>query len=196
MRELEKQGIDPDTRQKLEEHRRRLKDRMDTAEEASMKRVVREREGLKEVKEGQEVFIPSLNQKGIVISKVDNKGEVQVQAGIMKINVKLKDLSLSGIASGVVKKSVKRELKLNMKAATGSIDLRGLDSEEASYSTEKYLDEAFLSGLGEVTIIHGKGTGVLRQTINDLLRSHPNVKNFRLGEYGEGGNGVTVVEFI
>ena len=75
-----------------------------------------------------------------------------------------------------------------------SVDLRGMDSEEATYTADKYLDDACMSGLSEVTIIHGKGTGVLRTAINDMLKRHPHVKSYRLGNYGEGGNGVTVVE--
>ena len=86
----------------------------------------------------------------------------------------------------------RREAKLNMKAVSSSVDLRGMDSQEAIYTTDKYLDEAYLGGLGEVTIIHGNGTGVLKKSINDLLRSHPHVKSYRLGSYGEGGTGVTI----
>jgi len=74
------------------------------------------------------------------------------------------------------------------------IDLRGMDSMEAIYNTDKYLDEAYVAGLKEVILIHGKGTGVLRKSINDMLKRHPQVKRYRLGEYGEGGTGVTVVE--
>ena len=72
--------------------------------------------------------------------------------------------------------------------------LRGMDSEEACYRTDKYLDEAYLGNLGEVTIVHGKGTGILRKAINDMLKRHPHVKSYRLGVYGEGGDGVTIVE--
>jgi DNA mismatch repair protein MutS2 len=69
-----------------------------------------------------------------------------------------------------------------------------MDAEEAVYSTDKYLDDAYRAGLGEVTIVHGKGTGILRQAINDMLRRHPHAKSYRLGNYGEGGTGATVVE--
>lgn len=68
-----------------------------------------------------------------------------------------------------------------------------MDSIEASYTTDKYLDDAYMGGLKEVVIIHGKGTGVLRNSINEMLKHHSHVKTYRLGEYGEGGTGVTVV---
>ena len=92
------------------------------------------------------------------------------------------------------KEKKKREVKLNMKSVDSRIDLRGMDSEEACYRTDKYLDEAYLGNLGEVTIVHGKGTGILRKAINDMLKRHPHVKSYRLGVYGEGGDGVTIVE--
>ena len=88
----------------------------------------------------------------------------------------------------------KREVKLNLKSVESRLDLRGLDAEEAIYRTDKYLDEACMSNLGEVTIVHGKGTGVLRKAISNMLKKHPHVKSYRLGVYGEGGDGVTIVE--
>ena len=94
----------------------------------------------------------------------------------------------------VKKEKKKRELKLNTKSIESRIDLRGMDSEEACYRTDKYLDEAYLCNLGEVTVVHGKGTGILRKAINDMLKRHPHVKSYRLGVYGEGGDGVTIVE--
>ncbi|CDG01943.1 Putative MutS2 protein [Clostridium chauvoei JF4335] len=67
-----------------------------------------------------------------------------------------------------------------------------MDSEEACFRTDKYLDEAYMVNLGEVVIVHGKGTGVLRKAISDMLKRHPHVKSYRLGVYGEGGDGVTI----
>ena len=93
--------------------------------------------------------MPSLNQKVIVISKPDSRGEVQVQAGIMKINVKVADLRKSKVTEEDKKKAKinKRELKLNLRSVSTSVDLRGMDAEEAIYTVDKYLDEAFLGGL-------------------------------------------------
>ena len=193
MRELEKMGIVEGGRNRLEAERRKLKESLEEKEAAMVK--VRENNGepLKKVTLGMEAFLPSLNQRVIVISMPDNKGEVQVEAGIMKINVKLKDLRKVEVTPAKKEKK-KRELKLNLKSVESRIDLRGMDAEEACYRTDKYLDEAYMANLGEVTVVHGKGTGVLRKAINDMLKRHPHVKSYRLGVYGEGGDGVTIVE--
>ncbi|MBP1743679.1 MAG: MutS2 family protein [Firmicutes bacterium] len=194
MREMERLGYSSEARKKLELERQKLKERLDRSEDAASKKMEPKGEKLKGVKEGQDVFIPSLNQKGIVISKPDSKGEVLVQAGIMKISVKLDDLRASKETKEASKKKGGRELSLNLRTVASSVDLRGMDSEEALFTTDKYLDEAYMAGLNEVTIIHGKGTGVLRNSISDMLKRHPHVKKYRLGEYGEGGTGVTVAE--
>ncbi len=153
------------------------------------------RQVLSTVQPGDYVFIPRLNLKGQVISRPGPSGEVTVQAGIMKINVPLADLERN------------REEKPHYEATgAGSIaagkaqnisselDLRGLMVDEAMAEVEKYLDDAYLAGLPQVVLIHGKGTGALRAGIRSYLNGHPLVKSHRLGAYGEGGVGVTVVE--
>lgn len=196
MREMERLGYSSEARQKLQDSRQKLKEKLDNAEESLNKEIMDEGEVLKSVKEGEEVFIPSLNMKGIVVSSQDGKGEVEIQAGIMKINVKLKDLrkTQNNPISKKEKAIKKREAKLNLRSVSQSIDLRGMDSEEAIYKTDIYLDEAYMAGLGSVTVIHGKGTGVLRNAINTMLKRNVHVKSYRLGNFGEGGTGVTVVE--
>ncbi|GKU23934.1 endonuclease MutS2 [Clostridium folliculivorans] len=193
MRELERLGYDSDARRKLEEQRSKLRDKLDKTETVINKAEKDNGETIEVVKPGMEAFLPSLNQKVIILTMPDSKGDVQVEAGIMKVNVKLKDLRKSK-ETKETKKKVKREVNLNTKSVASSVDLRGLDAEEACYNADKYLDEAYMAGLGEVSLIHGKGTGILRKSINDMLRSHPHVKSYRLGEYGEGGTGVTVVQ--
>lgn len=193
MRELEKMGIAAGGRSRLEEERRKLKASLEEKEAAMIKSRENTGEAITKVTLGMEAFLPSLNQRVIILSNPDNKGDVQVEAGIMKISVKLKDLRKVP-EEPKKKEKKKREVKLNMKSVDSRIDLRGMDSEEACYRTDKYLDEAYLGNLGEVTIVHGKGTGILRKAINDMLKRHPHVKSYRLGVYGEGGDGVTIVE--
>ena len=194
MRDLEKLGYSSEARQMLEEERKRLKEKLEKTEEYVNKINTKDNgEELKEIKVGEEVFIPTLNMKAIVLSRPDAKGEIQVQAGIMKINVNAKELRASrGVSSQ--KNILKRKVNLNMNSVSTSVDIRGLDAEEAIYTVDKYLDDAYVAGLKEVTIIHGKGTGILRQTIGEMLKKHTHVKSCRLGEYGEGGSGVTIAE--
>lgn len=147
------------------------------------------------VKVGDEVFVTTLSQKGEVISEPDSKGEVMVQIGIMKINVPVNKLMKEINKKKEVKKTgVAKLVQQKAQNISTSIDLRGQTLDEALYNLDKYLDDAFLAGLESVTIIHGKGTGVLREGIQSALRRHHNVKNIRMGDFSEGGSGVTVAE--
>lgn len=193
MRALEKMGIEGGGRARLEEERKKLKDSLEHKEKGLHNMKENEGEPITNVTLGMEAFLPSLNQTVVIISMPDNRGDVQVEAGIMKINVKLKDLRKTKVTKQEKVKK-KREVKLNLSNIESRVDLRGMDSEEACYKTDKYLDDAYRANLGEVTIVHGKGTGVLRNAITSMLKRHPHVKSFRLGVYGEGGDGVTVVE--
>ncbi|WP_455809970.1 endonuclease MutS2 [Clostridium butyricum] len=193
MRALEKMGIEGGGRARLEEERKKLKDSLEHKEKGLHNMKENEGEPITNVTFGMEAFLPSLNQTVVIISMPDNRGDVQVEAGIMKINVKLKDLRKTKVTKQEKVKK-KREVKLNLSNIESRVDLRGMDSEEACYKTDKYLDDAYRANLGEVTIVHGKGTGVLRNAITAMLKRHPHVKSFRLGVYGEGGDGVTVVK--
>lgn len=193
MRALEKMGIEGGGRARLEEERKKLKDSLEHKEKGLHNMKENEGEPITNVTLGMEAFLPSLNQTVVIISMPDNRGDVQVEAGIMKINVKLKDLRKTKVTKQEKVKK-KREVKLNLSNIESRVDLRGMDSEEACYKTDKYLDDAYRANLGEVTIVHGKGTGVLRNAITAMLKRHPHVKSFRLGVYGEGGDGVTVIE--
>lgn len=147
----------------------------------------------KAVLPGQYVEIPKLNQKGHVLSKANADGEVYVQAGIMKILVKISDLRVlaePAESGGQTKLGHVRMEKI--RAISSELDLRGKRVDEAMDETEKYLDDALIAGLKDVRIIHGKGTGVLREVVTDILKSHPGIKSYRLGGYNEGGDGVTV----
>ena len=129
------------------------------------------------------------------MSPPDNDGNVVVQVGIMKVTVPIDTIEKAeGEEKAKTEKSAKRVMKSKSKDVKREIDLRGKDLEEAKYEVEKYLDDAYLSSLKEVSIIHGKGTGVLRKGIGELLKSHRHVKSSRLGGFREGGDGVTIVE--
>lgn len=152
-------------------------------------------EGLKanDITENMEVYIPSLNQYGNVISV--SKGKAYVQIGLMKTYFKFDDLQLSDRKVSKEKNfdySKKREF--SVKTVPMEINVIGQNVEEACFAIDKYLDNCALNGLASARIVHGKGTGALRTGIHKFLKTHPHVKNFRLGTFGEGEMGVTIVE--
>ena len=147
----------------------------------------------REIKPGDTVELRSLGTKAEVIT-VSGDGTLALQAGIMKINVKPNEVRLIEGAKKQFRKPVtKGETKLRAAGITPEIHVRGMLSDEATAAVEQFLDSAILSNLETVTIIHGKGTGVLRQAVHDILRRNKQVKEYRLGRYGEGESGVTIV---
>lgn len=145
---------------------------------------------------GDEVIVTSLGQRGHVVEIVNDQ-EANVQLGILKMKVKQADLQLVKQASAQTKappkatSSLKRTREDNAKM---ELDLRGANVEEAIIEVDRFLDESYLANFGQVYIIHGKGTGVLRTGIQEFLRKHKHVKSYRMGAYNEGGAGVTVAE--
>ena len=157
----------------------------------------------KQVRVGDMVHIASMDVDATVVSPPDAKGYVQLKAGMMKMRAQLSDLRTLTSTQQMIKKEQKklerkksmRETRVDITArpVRQELDVRGLTLEEALDEVRKFLDDAMLSSLGEVSIIHGVGTGVLRAGIHDCLRRHPCVSQFRLGRYGEGEAGVTIV---
>jgi DNA mismatch repair protein MutS2 len=148
-----------------------------------------------ELRAGQEVLLPKFNQRGYVIERPGPGEDVQVQVGIIKMNVPLKDLrTVEKPKGGGGQSEVAGMLLDKARDISVELDLRGQYAEEAMLQVEKYLDDAYLAGLSRVSLIHGKGTGSLRTAVQKLLKGHRRVKSFRLGEHGEGGYGVTIVE--
>ena len=136
-----------------------------------------------------------MGQKGHVVELVGTT-EANVQLGIMKMKVQLSNLEKTGNApqSKQPQKTattLKRTRDDNVKM---ELDMRGMNMEEALIEADRFLDESFLSNFGQVYLIHGKGTGVLRTGMQEYLRRHKHVKSYRMGNYNEGGAGVTVVE--
>ncbi|MDR1135687.1 MAG: endonuclease MutS2 [Clostridiales Family XIII bacterium] len=149
------------------------------------------------LKVGDKVNVLSLGQNGEVISPPDYKGDVQVQIGRLRISVAAVNLSRidGGKQAGRPHQSGHSTLfRQKVESVTPSISVRGENLEGALAAVDKYLDDAFIAGLGAVTIIHGRGEGILRDGIQRMLKSHRHVKSFRRGEYNEGGDGVTVCE--
>ncbi|MDR3583997.1 MAG: endonuclease MutS2 [Desulfosporosinus sp.] len=149
-----------------------------------------------QLKLGQTVQMTKLRQKGQVIKLPNSNGEVLVQAGIMKVMVPLAELKLASEEKKIPPRN-SREASIGFRKAEeirSEIDLRGMLVQEGTQALDKYLDDAVLGGIGLLYVIHGKGTGAMRAGIQDFLKGHPHVRSFRIGEYGEGDSGVTVVE--
>lgn len=148
----------------------------------------------KDLQPGDLVDIIHLGTRGTVLSKPDAKGEVQLQAGIMKLKANISQLRLVEQKQPPKKKST---VMVHSQSASRTVrmecDVRGMALDEALIEVEHYLDEAVMAGMNEVAIVHGKGTGTLRAGIQKHLKTYPHVKSFRLGQYGEGETGVTIV---
>ncbi|MBE7022009.1 MAG: endonuclease MutS2 [Ruminococcaceae bacterium] len=145
----------------------------------------------KNLKPGDIVRIVSLDQTATVLSVPDAGGTVQLQAGIMKIKAKLSDLQFEQHEEKKQTSYVSRSG--DRRDAKTEIDLRGQTLDEALLAVDRFIDQALLANLQTITIIHGKGTGVLRKGIADYLRQHKMVTDFRAGQLGEGDTGVTVI---
>ncbi len=191
------QNIDKDSSRRLQQAQEMLKKEVNKRDrEASGGLInVKSKKPPKDLKPGEAVELLSLNQKGTVITAPDEKGNVEVQVGIMKVNAKLSSLRRTDLKEKDINIANTKSLSsLKSKTIKQEIDLRGLNIEEGILETDKYLDDAYISGLKEVYIIHGKGTGALKEGITPFLKKHKHIKSIRAGKYGEGGDGVTVVE--
>ena len=147
---------------------------------------------------GDTVELLKLGTKASVIS-INKDGTYQLQAGILKLSAKADEIYLLEHENPYKQKGARpkhsgREMK--MTAMPTEVDLRGMDAVEAICVLDRYLDEAMRSNVSQVRIIHGKGPGVLRAAVQQSLKKNKYVKKFRLGQYGEGEDGVTIAEFV
>ena len=148
------------------------------------------------LKTGDYVFIPSMNKNGTVVTNQDAKGFVFVQSGMMKMKMNITDLRLAEKP----KEQKNNKAKFTPKKNTASrqvqqeLDIRGFAADEGVMELDMFINHAVMTGLSLVTVIHGKGTGILRNAVHARLKKMPVVKSFRLGVYGEGEDGVTIVE--
>lgn len=147
------------------------------------------------IKPNKEVFVTTIGQNGIVLSHVSKSNEVQVQVGLLKMNVNIKHLKnpTSGSSTSSMQKNFGSSSISKTRTVQSEINVIGLNVEEAIFVVDKFLDDACLSRLETVRIVHGKGTGKLKNGIHQFLKNHPHAKSFRLGTFGEGEMGVTVV---
>lgn len=147
------------------------------------------------LKKGDAVTVRSLNQKGYIISDVDESPTVMVQIGLIKTKVNKSDLiKIKSEEETKHQNNTNRMVRLKTTSVDPTIDLRGFNLDEALMELDKYLDDAFMANLNEVQVIHGKGTGVLREGVTKYLKKHKHIKEFRLGTFNEGGDGVTIVK--
>ena len=147
----------------------------------------------KTVAPGQRVHVLSVDREATVLKAPDSRGEVQIQAGVIKMKVPLSDLR---ILEKKAEKPKAAGAKISLHDAGRSfleLDLRGKMVDEACVEIDRFIDDASIAGISELSIIHGKGTGALRAGVQAYLKTHPRVKSYRIGAYGEGDAGVTVV---
>ena len=151
-----------------------------------------------EIVVGAKVFVSTLGQNGIVLSKISKSKEVQVQIGLIKTNVSIKFLekpkNLKDDLTSKPASSYSTRNASKTKTANSEINVIGLTVDEAIPLIDKFLDDCFLAKLQTARIVHGKGTGKLRQGIHSFLKKNKRVKSYRIGTYGEGEMGVTIVE--
>lgn len=149
-----------------------------------------------DIKPNMTVFVRKFNQNGTVLSRPSKSNEVQIQIGLIKTNISINELEKAHSDKKDNKKPLTSTYSnlSKVKNIKSEINVIGLNVEEAIFVVDKFLDDASLSKLNTVRIVHGKGTGKLMKGIHNFLKTNPHVKSFRLGTYGEGEMGVTVVE--
>ncbi|SCH45148.1 MutS2 protein [uncultured Clostridium sp.] len=185
----------------MEKERERLRQKMKDTSSASSIQVQKPKKTHKpsDFKLGESVKILSMNLTGTVLSLPDARGNVTVQMGILRSKAHISDLEIIEEPVSYTAKNLKHtnkgKLKMNKSLSVRpEINLLGKTVDEAVMELDKYLDDALLSHLYTVRVVHGKGTGALRKGIHEYLRRQKHVKSYRLGEFGEGDAGVTIVE--
>lgn len=188
----------------MEQERSRLREKMSKVEKNMTLKNEPEKKSrkvltAKDLHIGDGVKVLSLNLKGTVSSMPDSKGNLFVQMGILRSQVNIKDLEKlddTVITASGLNKTSSGKIKMSKSASVSAeINLLGKTVDEAISELDKYLDDAYIAHLPSVRIVHGKGTGALRKGVHNYLRRQKRVKSYRLGEFGEGDAGVTIVEF-
>lgn len=185
--------------QKARDTLKKREDSIDEKMKKASKPAVRFADPPKNLKAGESVKIIDLDQEAVVLKAPDKSGNVRVEAGIIKMDVhitNLRRIDNSEKDKAMVERfaSPARAFESKTKTATTELDVRGQYPEEAWSNVEKFIDDCYLAGISPVRIVHGKGTGVLKKYIRDMLKRHQYVVSHRPGIFGEGEDGVTVVE--
>ena len=185
----------------MEKERERLRKKIKDTSAASTIKAQKPKKAYKpsDFKLGESVKVLSMNLTGTISSKPDSRGNVTVQMGILRSQVNISDLEIiedvNPYSPKAMKRTSKGKIKMNKSLSVSpEINLLGKTVDEAVSELDKYLDDALLSHLNSVRVVHGKGTGALRKGIHEYLRRQKHVKSYRLAEYGEGDAGVTIVE--
>ena len=196
--EMRKRANEQEEAQQINEARSQLRRKLNLSQEALQKELepaAEEKTSSRPVKVGDTVQIKSMGMKATVLS-ISSDRVLSLRAGIMNVTAKEDEvLLLEGVKAPGPKAVAKSSAaQLRSMSIEPQIDLRGMESVEAVLAAERYIDSAVMSRLKTVTIIHGKGTGALRAAVQQMLKRNKSVKSFRLGRFGEGEAGVTVVE--
>ena len=183
----------------MEAERAKLRDKMKDIDNSMRKKQKNRRSSQKaeDFKIGDTVYIISMDSTGTVLSLPNSKKEIAVQVGILHMNLPITDCEITEAPSEEKPKGTKNKKHMNLERALSiksEINVIGLTVDEAVSRIDKYLDDALLSNLNQVRIIHGKGTGALRKGIHDYLKRQKHVATYRNGEFGEGDMGVTIVD--
>ena len=187
----------------VEKERQNLRKHMNKAEKGMTQKTAAKKPKkeltAKDISLGDAVKVLSMNLKGTVSSRPDNKGFLFVQMGIIRSKVHISDLELideAEITTPTMQRTGAGKIRMSKAAHVSTeINLLGKTVDEAVAELDKYLDDAYIAHLKSVRIVHGKGTGALRKGVHNYLKRQKHVESFRLGEFGEGDAGVTIVEF-
>lgn len=198
IKEMNRQAKEKGNQQKLLENRSKLKEKLSSVQEDFLKskKIKPSHKVPENLQAGNHVYVISFDQNGVVLSPPDKNKEVMVQMGSMKAKIPLAELMLDDSAPKETKQKqpAPRAKISKSQFISAEIDCRGQLVDEALANIDKYIDDAYLSGLKQIVIIHGKGTGALRTAVQSYLKTNSHVKSQRPGVYGEGEAGVTVVE--
>ena len=145
-----------------------------------------------DIRPGMSVFVNHLGTTATVL-EASGANEVLLQVGILKMKTSIDDLEPAESTQKIKLPQERKKIDIKASSVSSTLDLRGLTVEDAYIETDRFIDNALLAGLKEVTLLHGKGTGALRTALHEYLKKHPHCEKFRLGQYGEGDAGVTIV---